>query len=177
MHRREYLLSATGILGATTVGSIAYTSASVSRSVTSNVAADATAVIGLTSGNIGAVTKTNGKLNVDTSGTADGLNSDGTFTYGDSADPTATYAFAITNNDGNTHDLTLALDSMTLPGSSSFSLTLYDSSGTELGTVTPSGSFVVTDWASTDTVYAHVSIDTSGTTDADSISGTMQFSV
>ena len=62
MHRREFLLSATGIVGATTVGSIAYTSATVKRDVTSVVSEDANAVIGLSPGSTSAVTKSNGKL-------------------------------------------------------------------------------------------------------------------
>jgi hypothetical protein len=179
MHRREFVLSATGILGATTVGSIAYTSASVDRSVTSNVAADSAAVIGLTSGGIGAVTETNGKLTINTEPSANnvkGINADGTFTYGDSANPATTFAFSVTNNDGDTQDLTVALNSFTLPGSSGFTLTFYQSDGTQIGSVSPGGSVSYTGWTASETIYAIVEIDTSGTSDTDSISGNMNFS-
>ena len=181
MHRREFLLSATGIVGATTVGSIAYTSATVKRDVTSVVSEDANAVIGLSPGSTSAVTKSNGKLVVDTTvSDAQGLNIGSTFTYGDSNNPASTDAFSITNNDGSSHDIKLELvnddDSgpLTTPDQSSFRIDLYDSGGSSVDSVTSDSPYTM-NLSSTDTYHAIITIDTSGMSDEDSISGQMKF--
>jgi hypothetical protein len=180
MHRREFLLSATGIVGATTVGSLAYTTASVERSVTSNIAADANAVIGLTAGGVSAVTQnTDGQLVVDTGTTdSDGLNSDATFEYGDTNAPSSTFAFSVTNNDGSQHTLTVGLTGMSsIPSGSSFTLKFYDSGDQHLGDATPNSDFSYSNWSSTETIYAVIQIDTTDATSSDDFSGTMTFSV
>lgn len=178
MNRREYLIGGIGLASATTIGSIAFTTASVSRSVTSNIAADSSAIIGLTAGSVAAVTEDgSGQLVIDTAvGSASGLNSDGSFTYGDTANPATTFAFSVTNNDGNPHDLTVGISGMILPGSATFTISLYESDGTLIGDATPSTDVTHTGWAAAETIYAVITIDTSGTTSADSISGTIDFS-
>jgi len=178
MERREFLLSAGGIVGATAIGSVAYTEASVDRSVTGEVAADDSAIIGLTAGSPSAIYKNNdGQLEIDTTvSDASGLNTDGKFDYGDSDDPTGTPGFSITNNDGNPHDLTVSLTDMTEPASSSFKIDLYQNDGTNIGTVDSSTDQTYNGWASTETIHAIVTIDTSGTSwDSNAISGDMVF--
>jgi ABC-type methionine transport system ATPase subunit len=72
MNRREYLIGGIGLASATTIGSIAFTAASVSRSVNSNIAADSSATIGLTAGSVAAVTENaSGQIVIDTAGNSD----------------------------------------------------------------------------------------------------------
>lgn len=177
VQRREFVLGAAGILGASTIGSVAYTTASVDRSVTSTVAADSAAVIGLQAGGAGAVTENGGQLEVDTkAASGSGLNSGGEFTYGEPTSPSSTSAFSITNNDDTTHDLTVSLTGMTLPGSSSFTIQLFQSDSTSIGTVSDGTPVTKSGWDPGNTIYAVIVIDTSGTTGTDEISGTMNFS-
>jgi hypothetical protein len=178
MERREFLLSAGGIVGATAIGSVAYTSATVKRSVTADIAADSQAIIGLNAGTHAAIyEKGNGRLVIDTSGVADstGVNSRGTFRYGSTAHPVSTYAFSITNNDSNPHGLTVSLSNMELPGNSWFKLDFYDTNGDSLGTASPNQQFSYSNWGSGETIYAIIAIDTAGTNKADTISGDMVF--
>ncbi|WP_227132850.1 hypothetical protein [Halorubellus salinus] len=108
MHRREFLLSATGIVGATTVGSIAYTSATVERNVTANVEGDDDGIIELTPGIPAASKNNSGNLSLNLN---EDLNKEGTFEYGSWSDPTATPLFTITNKDDQTHDISVDLSS------------------------------------------------------------------
>jgi hypothetical protein len=178
MERREFLLSAGGIVGATAIGSVAYTEATVDRSVTAEVAADDSAIIGLTAGTPSAIYKNNdGQLEIDTTvSDASGLNTDGEFVYGDSDDPTGTPGFSITNNDADPHDLTVSLSNMTEPASSSFEIELYEDDGTDIGTVDSSTDQTYQGWTSSETIYAVVVIDTEGMSwDSDAIGGTLRF--
>lgn len=178
MHRREYILSSVGIVGATTVGSIAYTTAEVERTVTSNIAADSAGIIGLTAGTVSAVTENgDGQLVIDTAvGDATGLNGDATFTYGDSTDLANQNAFSITNNDGASHDLTVSLNSMTLPTGSSFKIELFDANTNSLGVVEPGNDVTYNGWASGETIFAIITIDTTDATKGDDFSGNVKFS-
>jgi hypothetical protein len=167
MHRREFLLSATGIVGATTVGSLAYTSATVTRSVSASVSDDASAVIGLDpNASVSGVTTNNGKLTIDVSS---GLNQDGTFEYGDYSDPSSTHAFTITNNDTQEHDVTVGVNET--QGSLNLQL---DGPGGTVNEVTDSSSQTYT-LAATDTIEAAVRIDTSGVGSGGSVDATMTF--
>ncbi|MFC6954340.1 hypothetical protein [Halorubellus litoreus] len=181
MHRREFLLSATGIVGASTVGSIAYTSATVERDVTSSVAADASAIIGLVDGGVGAVSKTNGKLQINTDASSSGLNVDSTFWYGDDSSPTSTYAFKISNNSDSSETITLALtdgssSAMNLPTNAVFNIHVHTSSSNKVGTASPGSSLDIPLDASgetTDEAYAVIEIQTP-TSNSD-ITGAMKF--
>lgn len=178
MERREFLLSTGGIVGATAIGSVAYTEATVDRSVTAEVAADDSAIIGLTAGSPSAIDKNDdGQLEIDTTvSDASGLNTDGKFDYGDSDDPEGTPGFSITNNDGDSHDLTVSLTDMTEPASSSFSIDLYEDDGSAIGTVDSSTDQTYQGWASTETIHAVVVIDTEDMSgDSEAIGGTLRF--
>jgi hypothetical protein len=162
MHRREFVLSATGILGATTVGSIAYTSASVDRSVTANVKGDSNGIIELSPNtNIDAVKKADSELTIDVT---EGLNKNGTFKYGNYDTPSNTEAFTITNADTEARDITVRASAT----SGDLSIQLDDGSGTQKE-VTTSTALKYSSVADSSTIFASVKIETpeSGTTDVD----------
>lgn len=166
MHRREFLLSATGIVGATTVGSMAYTTASVDRSVTANVANDDSAIIGLDPGSVSGVSLNgNGKLEVNP---PNDLNKDATFEFGDTTDPSANPAFTITNNDSVQQTIEIGLSNFASSGI--FTLHLKGPGGTQ-NSVSDNSTTVDYTLAGTDTIDAAITIDT-GTND---INGQMNF--
>lgn len=172
MQRREYLLSLGAVAASTSVGAVAYTSASTQRDVSIGIAADNNAQIGLTAGSTDAVGVTNGLLNIDTSTTdADGLNADSTFTYGDPSNPSTTFAFSLTNNASGSRDFTLGLTNFTLGGSSAVTFSVYNADGTLAGDLTPATDQTVT-LASAGTVYVVIEIVTDGLTSADNMNGT-----
>jgi hypothetical protein len=105
MQRRTVIASIGAIVG-TSVGAAAYTSASATRSTTFSIAADGSALIGLTAGTTSGITNNGDKLEIAPSS----LNTDGTFTYGDSADIGNSYAFSITNNDSVQRSFTVSYD-------------------------------------------------------------------
>lgn len=167
MHRREYLLSGMGILGATTVGSLAYTTASVDRTVTANVADDASAIIGLEPGSVsGITTDGDGKLLVNPT---EDLNKSATFEYGDTSDPSATPAFTITNNDSVQQKIVIGLSNFASSGL--FTLHLKGPGGTEQ-TVSDNSTTVSYDVGSGETINAAITINT----ETNNISGQMNFS-
>jgi hypothetical protein len=176
MERREFLLSAGGIVGATAIGSVAYTEATVTRNVNAKIANDDSAIIGLVAGSHQAIYNNgNDRLEIDTTNGAAGLNSNGTFTYGNATYPVTDYGFSVTNNDNQSHDLTVKLKNMSLPDTSTFQIEFFDGSGTSQGTVTSSSNFSYSGWASGETIYAVVTITTDGTSDTDSIGGDLVF--
>jgi hypothetical protein len=174
MERREFLLSAGGIVGATAIGSVAYTQATVERTITTEIAKDSNAIIGLSPGTTSGVYEdaSTGRLKIDLDeANSAGLNSEGVFTYGDTTDPTTTYAFNITNNDTNDHNFTVSLKNIS---GWNFKIFLFDNGGTKIGEVRPDNA-VTYQISASNTIYAIIQIDTSGKTDADSISGTIRF--
>lgn len=161
------MLSATGILGATTVGSIAYTSASVDRSVSANVKGDSNGIIELVANSsIEGVEQQDSELTIDV---IEGLNKNGTFEYGDYTTPSTTEAFSIKNADSESRAITVRASAT----SGDLSIQLDDGSGSkkEVTTSTPRE---YTSVAAGDTIFAAVKIDTpeSGTSD---VEATMTF--
>jgi hypothetical protein len=173
MHRREFVLSATGILGATTVGSIAYTSATVNRGVTATVESDSAAIIKLVAGNTNAVTTSNNQLQINPDSGNNGLNTDATFNYGASSTISNDNAFTITNKDDSAHSLKLKLNNMTEPGTSSFSIEIFSGDSTSLGTVDSGNDLTInsSNWGNGTTLYAQVTITTDDGGDTSNISG------
>lgn len=103
--RRRTVIASVGALLGTSVGAAAYTSATVSRDATFTVAADTNALVGLAAGSAPGVTETtSGELAISI---AD-LNTESTFTFGNSTDLTTDFAFSITNNDTIAHDIAVA---------------------------------------------------------------------
>lgn len=107
MHRREYILASGAVLGASSIGAVAFTSASLDRTFSVNVKADNNAVIELTGGE-GFAVNSDGFLNTNIN---EGLNQTATFTYGDESSPTDTYAFLLTNRSANGQDFEFSLTS------------------------------------------------------------------
>lgn len=106
MQRRTVIASIGAILG-TSVGAAAYTNASVTRSTSFTVATDASsALIGLNAGTANGVTDNGDKLDVSITD----LNTDGSFTFGDSSSLDTAHAFSIINNDSNTRSITVSYD-------------------------------------------------------------------
>lgn len=168
MHRREFLLSATGIVGATSVGSIAYTNASVDRGVTATVKSDDTAIIQLAPNtSVDGVGTTGGKLDINVT---EGLNKNGTFEYGDYTTPSNTPAFTITNNDTVSRNITVSIDATN--GSLSLKLEGPSSNKNE---VQSGGSYEYTSVSAGDSIQAAVKIGTSGTNTTDGVDATMTF--
>lgn len=161
MNRRQFILSTTGVVGASTVGAVAFTSASVTRDVSIGVEADNTAIIGLEP-SVG--TELNGDV-LKINGTGTGLNPKGTFTFGDSSNPTSTYAFSITNNSGETRTLTFSFSLDSRSDNADVTFKIFDESGNKLGTVSDGGSLDITGLGSGSTVYVVFTADTDSTTD------------
>ncbi|NHX37769.1 MULTISPECIES: hypothetical protein [Halolamina] len=106
MQRRTVIASVGAILG-TSVGTAAYTSATVTRDATFAVATDASsALIGLNAGTTAGVTESGDALSI----AVQDLNTDGTFVYGDGANIDTSHAFSIINNDGSERSFTLGYD-------------------------------------------------------------------
>ncbi|MEF8809077.1 hypothetical protein, partial [Natronomonas sp.] len=145
-------------VGASTVGAVAFTSASVTRQVDVTLAADdGDAAVGLAPG-VG-TSITNGQLVIDgefegASGGPFSPNKNGEFTLGDTND-TSNDAFSITNNSSNGHDFEVVVENVT---NGSITIDIYD--GTEnLGTATESSNATF-NIASGSTVYAAITLVT-----------------
>lgn len=175
MQRREFTLAVGSVLGATSIGAVAFTQANVQRDVSVDIVADDAGPITLNPGATPAVTLQNGLLTVDTNtANSNGLNGDGTFTYGNSSTPSSTQAFSMTNNSGASKSVTFGLQNFSLGGSSSITMSIYDSTDTLVGDVTPS-SDVTTSLPASDTLYVVLSFDTSGLENGDTMNG--QFTI
>lgn len=173
MQRREFVLAGASIVGATSIGAVAFTQADVERDVNVDIVTDDNGPITLNPGSTAAVELVDGLLTVDTNtANANGLNGDGSFTYGDDASPSSTHAFSMTNNSGGTRSFTLGFSDFSLGGTSSITLSVYDDTGTSIGDVS-----TTTDQTTTldagDTVYAVLSFDTTGLTDGANMNGTL----
>lgn len=161
MHRREYILASGAVLGASSIGAVAFTSASLDRAITIDVAADNNAVIGLNP-QVSGIQLTNDVLEINPS---NGLNPEATFTYGDGSNPDSTPAFTVTNNDTDPHDYTFSI-------TGTLTIDLYDSTEASIGSVS-NGNPVTTNLASGDYINAVFSVDTSGLDSTNTINETL----
>jgi hypothetical protein len=161
MNRRQFILSTTGVVGASTVGGVAFTSATVTRDVNIGVDADDAAIIGL---NPGVGTELDGDV-LKINGTSTALNPEGSFTFGDSNDPTNTYAFSITNNSGEQQTLTFTFSLDSRSDNADVTFDIFDDSGSSLGTVSDGGSLDITSLGGASTVYVVFTANTDSTTD------------
>jgi hypothetical protein len=188
MVRKTSLLAlVVGLLVASSfVGAAAFTSATVDRDATISVAADDNGIIGLSPGSSSMVSLTEGELTIDATTTdSDGINTDASVEVGDPANPSSTYAFALTNNAGSAKDLSLSYtldDSSTdTDGSDNLQFAVYDSTGSEVSgsggyTFAEGGSYEITDASSAETYYVVLTIDTGQGTNGDDLSGTLTVS-
>jgi hypothetical protein len=174
------------LIATAAVGASAFTSATVERQTTASVTTDENSLLGLSDGNSGNLVyqdATTGQLVINmTNGTAGGINTDAPFTLGDTANPASTYAFSVTNNDAEAHQIHVAyaLTNDDSDSSENLKFQIYDSSETLVGTVTEEGGTVAIDADPAETFTVVLSIDTghgaAGTlTSADDLSGTLSF--
>lgn len=177
MHRREFILVGVTIAGATAIGAVAFTTATVERELTIDITSDEQGIIGLTPGDSDAVEIVDGRLTIDMStGLSDGLNPDGEFNYGDAGNPTTSFAFSVTNNDNSEREFTLSLDNFTFDPPAELTLPLYEDDGSLLGELTPDTSQTVT-IDSGSPIYVHIEANTEGLDEGDTMSGTLRIDV
>jgi len=165
----------------TAVASSAFTTATIERDATIDVVTDANGPISLQDGNSGdvVVQATSGELTVDFSNPAGstGVNPDATYTLGDTADAgsSGTYAFSVTNTDSASHDLDFSYaftGSDPDGGLTNVEFAIFDDTGSSEGTASESGSATVT-VPSGETVNVVVTVDSTGLTASDTLSGTL----
>lgn len=171
MRRRSVIASIGAIVG-TSVGAAAYTSATTTRAATFSIAADSTtALVGLTAGTSGQITDNGDKLDV----SIENLNTDSTFTFGDSTTLDANYAFSITNNDSSAHDFTIGYDT------AGITFEIYEkgadwTSATSAGTVDSANSVTLSSVAAGTEFRVVMTVDTTGVASgASTLDGTMTF--
>jgi hypothetical protein len=167
----------------TAVAATAFTSGSVERQANVNVVSDDAGLIGLSDGTSGDLVYQNstGALDIDfTAGTANGANTEGHFELGNPSDAPNQSAFNVTNNDAEAHDMTF---DYTLDGSegqdtdANIEFQIYDSTGTQVGTISEESGTFTQNVASGDTLYVVVVVDTHGLDDTADLSGTLDVSV
>ena len=185
MERREFVLTGASVVGATSIGSVAFTTASVNRDVTIDVVKDTEAAIELVPGKTNVVQlDSDGALVIDTNRNGgSGLNGNGNFTYGNTTSTTVKqdagvgeYAFSITNNGAGTGRID-GTGSGSAGAEASFTISLSDGPMTLdlLGqnNVPGGGSTSGVSLSSGDTVFADLTINTSTFDKSDTINQTL----
>lgn len=168
------MLASASVVGATSVGAVAFTEASVTRDVKVDIVKDDVGPIQLEAGATDAVTLdgTSGLLTIDTdTANADGLNGEGSFTYGDTSGASTTHAFSMTNKGGGSRDFTFGLKNFTPTGA--VEMGIYDSGDVQQGggNVTQTTDQTATGVAADSTLFVTISFDTNGLTKADNLNG------
>lgn len=175
------LLLAVVVVSAT-LGASAYTTGSLTRSSSVDVVTDDVGLIGLTDGTSGDLVYQNsaGELAIDfTNGGAAGANTNATFELGNPNDAVNASAFNITNQDSTARDMTVSYTGAgaTGDGTNAIEFQIYDSTGTSVGTVSEeTTSDTITGVASGATLYVVIVVDTTGLSDTDDLSGTLEIS-
>ncbi|WP_302080711.1 hypothetical protein [Salinibaculum rarum] len=176
------------LVAGVSVGTSAFTSATVERQADANVVADENGLLGLTDGNSGNLVYQNAadQLAINfTQGTATGANTDALFELGNPAAPGTSKAFQVTNNDAESHQITAAytLDADDGNTVANLEFQVYDNTGALVGTVTEEGQTVSMDAAAAETYDVVVVVDTghgTGTdtlTSAKDLSGTLALTI
>ncbi|MEF8786895.1 MAG: hypothetical protein V5A45_13250 [Haloarculaceae archaeon] len=158
------------LVAGVSVGTSAFTSATVERQADANVVTDENGLLGLTDGNSGNLVYQDSadQLAIDfTNGTADGANTDALFELGDPANPGASKAFQVTNNDAEAHKITAGytLDADDGNSVANLEFQVYDDTGALVGNVTEEGQTVSMDAAAAETYDVVVVVDTGHGTD------------
>lgn len=165
------------------VGVSAYTSGSVDRTSNVNVVSDDVGLIGLEDGTSGSLVYQNssGALEIDFARNgANGVNTEAHFELGNPSDPTNQSAFNITNNGGDTHDMTVEYTGAggTADTDANIEFQIYDSSGTKVATVSEeSTSATISGVSSGATHYVVIVVDTHELSTSADLSGTLKVSV
>ncbi|WP_136716512.1 hypothetical protein [Halorientalis salina] len=185
---RTVLVAGVIIVAAMSVGASAFTAASVERQANADVVADENGLLGLTDGNSGNLVYQDAgtdQLVIDfENGTALGANTDALFELGDPANPGASQAFSVANNDDEAHQINAAytLDADDGNAVANLEFRVYDNTGALVGTVTEEGQTVSMDAAAAESYDVVVVVDTGHgaadtvTSTAD-LSGTLAFTI
>lgn len=180
---RMSILAVLLLLATGAIASSAFTTATLERGTSINVVSDDQGVIALTDGNSGDVVQidgSTGELRIDFAvGSASGVNVNSTYDLGDSADPTNSRAFNITNQDGVSH--TIELNYTVSDGSgvgdsqSSVQFEVYDAAGTQVAVEDEESGTASFTAASGETFAVVVLVDTtmSGVDQNSDLSGTL----
>lgn len=159
------------------VGGVAFTDAEVDRDVNVETAGDSAAVIGLTPGATDAASLNDGALVIDTStASADGLNVDGTFNYGDQDNPNTENTFTLTNNDDSANTITVEYLADNAAGDN-VEFYFYDETDqTQVAAINAGDTEFSSELNSGESVDVVMVVNTNGLTDNDDLSGTLQIS-
>ena len=178
MERRNFIIGAASLATATTIGSVAVTSATVERDVNIAVASDDQALIGLIPGDTSAAELVNGdQLEIDVStDQSSGLNTNALFEYGDPSDPVSTNLFSLVNNDDDTQEFTVSFAPTEGGNDGAVTFTLYDDGGDQVGDVTETQDQTF-ELDSAEQYYVVMVVDTDGTADGDDLGGELTFSI
>jgi hypothetical protein len=164
---------------ATTIGASGFTTATVERQADINVTNDNTGLLALEDGDEDQVfTNDDGELAIDMSNTtdADGLNPNATFTFGDRSDPENGFAFSITNNDDEDHEVALNYthdETSFEGGSENLNFSVYNSGGDQKASFTETDSSGDVSVKHEETVYVVLEVDTTDATEDDDLDGTL----
>jgi hypothetical protein len=175
------------MIAATAAGASAFTAATVDRQANTDVVADQNGLVGLTDGNSGNLVfqdASTDQLVIDFgNGTATGANTDARFELGNPASPSTSQAFQLRNNDAEAHAVTVsyALDADDGNTDDNYEFRIYDSTDTQVGTVTEEGATVVLNADAGESYNVVVVVDTghsTGTlTSTSDLSGTLSLTV
>lgn len=173
------------LAAAFTMGTSAFTTAEIERQANIDVVADDQGLLALTDGNSGDLVFQNSdeQLEIDlTAGTADGANTDARFVLGDEDSPSTAQAFTVTNNDAESHDITVEYSEHDSNDASNLQFEFYDSSDTLVGTADEEGNAATLSASADETFYVIVVIDTGdGATDVvtsgENYTGTLTLSI
>lgn len=168
------------VAASATFAASANTTANIDRSSSANVVTDDAGLIGIQANTSSGVVQQNstGAVTVDFArGAASGVNTAATFEVGDPNNGNESYAFNITNQDTESHSLSLAYSGATTNSNPNIEFQVYDGSGTSLGTADEEGTSASTTLSSGQTVYVVVVVDTHGLDTSSDLSGTLTVSV
>jgi len=118
MQRRKFLIGSAGAVATAAFGSLAYTEATVNRSANVSVVTDDDANAALLfDAQLGTSINADGQLVVDGLSNLNGggdayATPDGTFVFGDSASPSTTYAFSMTNQLASSRAFDVAINNL-----------------------------------------------------------------
>ena len=158
----------------------ASTTASIDRSTSADVVADDAGLIGLQANTSTGVVQQNssGVLTIDFArGDAQGVNTEATFKVGDPNNANSSYAFNITNQNSQSHDVELGYSGATTDGTDNLEFRVYDSTGALQTTATEETASGAVTLAPGETAYVVVVVDTHGLDTSADLSGTLTVSV
>ena len=176
--KRRTLIASIGAVAGTTLGAAAYTRATVERSAEISVIADQNAHIQLTPGKFSQISEVEGKLSINFTK----LNANSTFVFGDATGPAVEHAFSLshleTASEGDIN-LEYVLDpDPSADTNVQFDIYTDDEAGTveNVATVNEDTPGTITSALSSETYYVVLTLDTSGATSTNPLSGTLSIS-